>query len=425
MASARPHRSQPNFLVVICDQLSLDAIAAHGCRYTHTPNLDRLIERGVTFIESHSTNPVCSPARSSVFTGRMPVETGVITNTRPIHDSVPDLGQWLGQNGYDCAYCGKWHLPDGWPSRMKGFEVLPVGGAQGDLVDIAVAETCEGFLLHHTSPERPFALVASFLQPHDICYWAIANKQLVPEQLPFAHLRDQLPPLPPNNEVRPPAPAKLDAIRGPMFTPEQWRYYLYIYHRQVEMLDADVGRLLNALEQSGLADDTIVVFTSDHGEGGGRHSHVQKWYPYEESVKVPLIVSCPARIQSGVRDTAHLVSGLDIVPTLCDFAGIPAPPHQRGYSLRPLLQDRAVEWREFLVSEHHVVGRMVRTADFKFVQYEDDPVEQLFRIHEDPWEMNNLYDQARYADTIADHRRILEQWRGCMLEVPPTPVLHG
>jgi arylsulfatase A-like enzyme len=68
---------------------------------------------------------------------------------------------------------------------------------------------------------------------------------------------------------------------------------------------------------------------------------------------------------------------------------------------------------------------MVRTADFKFVQYEDDPVEQLFRIHEDPWEMNNLYDQARYADTIADHRRILEQWRGCMLEVPPTPVLHG
>ena len=100
-----------------------------------TPNIDRLIGGGVSFLESHSTNPVCSPARSSLLTGRMPVETGVISNNRAIHPSVPNLGQWFSEAGYDTVYCGKWHLPGGYPAAIKGFDVLPVGSGQGDLVD--------------------------------------------------------------------------------------------------------------------------------------------------------------------------------------------------------------------------------------------------------------------------------------------------
>jgi len=418
--SAAPKR-KPNFLFIVCDQLGLDALSGHGCPDVHTPNVDRLIRRGVTFLESHSTDPVCSPARSSLFTGRMPVETGVITNGRPIHPSVPNMGQWLRRDGYDTVYCGKWHLPGGYPTEMPGFNVLPVGGGQGDLVDSVVSRTCEAYL--KTRPkDNPFLLVASLMQPHDICYWAIRNKFLVPKQLPFPQLADQLPALPPNHTARPAAPKLLDEKMFREFSDAQWRYYLYIYYRQVEMADADIGRMLDALEASGEADNTVVIFTSDHGDGRGRHKHVSKWYPYDESVKVPMVVSCPGQIAEGHVDASHLVSGLDVMSTVCDYAGIAPPPDLRGYSLRPLLEQRSVEWREFVVADTHVVGRMIRTAQYKYVRYQDDPVEQLFDMQADPWETKNLYEDAHYADTIAAHRKLLDEWEGRLKRVEPCPT---
>jgi len=411
--------SQPNFLLLVTDQLGLDALSAHGCPDVHTPNIDRLVRRGVTFLQSHSTNPVCSPARSSLLTGRMPVETGVISNNRPIHPSVANMGQWLGQAGYETVYCGKWHLPHGYPNEIPGFHVLPVAGGQGDLVDTVVSRTCEAYLKNR-SRQNPFLLVASLLQPHDICYWAIKGKALVPEVLPFAQLADQLPPLPPNHTSRPPAPAKLDRISYKGFSESQWRYYIYVYYRQVEMVDADVGRILDALEDSGQAEDTIILLTADHGEGRGRHQHVQKWYPYEESVKVPMIVSAPGRIAENHRDSTHLVSGLDVMSTVCQYAGV-KPPATLGRSLLPLLENRDVPWREFVASEHHIIGRMIRTSRFKYVHYEDDPVEQLFDMQADPWETKNLYDDSQYADVLRDHRKLLAQWQARLRPVTPTP----
>ncbi len=425
VAKQRP----PNFLTIVCDQLGLDAIAAHGCPDVHTPHIDRLVARGVSFAESHSTNPVCSPARSSIFTGRMPSETGVISNTRPIHRSVPNMGQWLGPRGYDPVYCGKWHLPGGYPAEIEGFSVLPVGGGQGDIVDHLCARSCEAWLKSRTG-SKPFALVASLLQPHDICYWAIRGRQLVPETLPFPQLADRLPELPPNHKARPPAPAGLDRCIYKGFSDDQWRYYIYVYYRMVEMVDADIGRILDALDDTGLADDTIVALTADHGEGRGRHSHVQKWYPYDEGVKVPLIVSCPKRIQAGARDASHLVSGLDVMSTVCDYAGVPAPPDARGRSLRPLLEGKPVAWREAVFSDHHLrpdrsasLGHMVRTARYKFVEYEGDPVVQLFDMQADPWEKRNLYRDARYADEIAAHRKLLAGFHARLKPVAPSPEL--
>jgi len=412
-------REQPNFLFIVCDQLGLDAIAAHGCPDAHTPNIDRLIRRGVTFLESHSTNPVCSPARSSLFTGCMPVETGVITNSRPIHESVPNMGQWLGEAGYETVYCGKWHLPGGYPSAIEGFTVMPAGGGQGDLVDTVVSRACQAYLTNR-SGQAPFLLVASFLQPHDICYWAINAKTLVPETLPFPQLGGRLPQLPPNHLARPRAPKQLDEKIYAGFSEDQWRYYLYIYSRQVEMVDADVGRVLAALESSGEADNTIVVLTADHGDGRGRHQHVSKWYPYDEAVKVPMIVSCPGRIAENHRDATHLVSGLDVMSTFCDYAGVQPPPHTLGKSLRPLLEGKDVEWRQCVVAETHVVGRTVRTGQYKYVKYEGDPVEQLFDMKADPWETKNLYDTPALADVLEGHRTLLTEWNQRLKTVPPT-----
>ncbi|MCL5270388.1 MAG: sulfatase-like hydrolase/transferase [bacterium] len=417
-APAPAGHARPNFFFIISDQLRLDYIAAHGCPFIYTPNIDRLIGQGATFYGSHSTNPVCCPARSSLMTGRMPVETGVISNARPnIHPSIPNLGQWFSRAGYECLYSGKWHLPETYPLDIPGFRMLNSGAGQGDLNDTIVSDDCEAYLRNRAS-DRPFVLVASFMQPHDICYWAIQNDALVPRELPFESIAAELPPLPPNNKIRPKAPMRVDSARGPDFNTMQWRYYLYIYSRQIEMLDANIGSLLDALEDTGLAGDTVIFFTSDHGEGAGCHGHVSKWYPYDESVKVPFVVSCPGRVQAALRDADHLVSGLDVMSTMCDYAGIQPPPGALGRSLRPLLEGNSLtEWREFVVCETHEVGRTVRTAQYKYVHYEGDPVEMLFDMKNDPWETKNLYEEARYADVMKDHRKLLGEWEARMKPV--------
>ena len=418
----RQPRKPPNLLLILCDQLGLDAIAAHGWPDARTPNLDRLVHRGTTFLESHSTNPVCSPARSSIMTGRMPVETGVITNGRPIHASRPNLGQWLRPHGYETVYCGKWHLPGPYQAAIGGFTVLPAGAGQGDLVDTAVSNACAAWVRNRPK-SKPYLMVASFMQPHDICHWGNARADRMPPDLglPFERLRSQLPDLPPNHTCEPEAPEALARRVVRTYSEDMWRYYLYLYARMVEMLDADVGRLLNAVEAAGELQDTVIVFTSDHGDGRGRHLHVSKWYPYEEAVKVPMIVSCPGRVKEGQRDTAHLVSGLDVMPTLCDCAGIAPPEGCGGLSLRPLLEGREAPWRTFVVADWQGKGRLVRTSPYKYAVLEGDPVEMLFDMKADPWETKNLYKDPALAPVLAEHRRLLADYQAALDVVEPTP----
>jgi arylsulfatase A-like enzyme len=406
----------PNLLLILCDQMNLDAMSALGQACVATPNLDRLAARGVTFIQSHSTNPVCSPARSSVLTGRMPVETGVIHNDLPIRPDLPNLGQWLGdRGGYETVYCGKWHLPQGYaPPGLAGFRVLPTGGGQGAGDDGFVSRSCEAYLRNRSMNSGPFLMVASFMQPHDICYWMIHPETLVPERLPLRHIADRLPELPPNHASRPPGPQRIGNGYAGFKMALQWRYYLYCYYRMVEMLDADVGRVLDALQETGQAENTVVVFTSDHGEGAGRHGNVQKWHPYDESMKVPMLWSCPGQVAEGLRDGTHLVSGLDVMSTFCDYASIGAPDGVKGRSLRPLLEGRQVTWRDHLVCEWKEQGRIVRTERYKYVMVEDDPAEQLFDMQADPWEMNNRVAEPALAGTVAEHRRLLAEWNSRM-----------
>ena len=422
VVQAAPKGKAPNFLYIVCDQMNLDAMSALGCRWVQTPNLDRLASRGVLFTQSHSTNPVCSPARSALFTGRMPVETGVVHNELAIREGIPNLGEWLSsQAGYDTAYCGKWHLPMGFATpAIKGFRALPSGRSNGQIDDAWVSRSCEAFLRNRAKEGgSPFLLVASFHQPHDICYWMLSPETLVPKELPLDSIRGQLPELPPNHRSRPPGPAKVGNGFPGFDTDLRWRYYLYCYYRMVEMLDQDVGRLLDALEDTGLAEETVVVFTADHGEGAGRHGNVQKWHPYDESMKVPMIWSCPGSMEQGLVDSAHLVSGVDVMSTVCDFAGVAPPPDARGFSLRPLLEGRAdTPWREFIVAEWQYEGRIVRTPRHKLVTWGNDPAVQLFDVEKDPWETANIADQPGSDAIIAEHRKMLDGWNASMDVAP-------
>jgi arylsulfatase A-like enzyme len=426
-SAARAAQPKPNFLLVICDQMNLDAMSYLGNANVRTPNLDRLARRGVTFLESHSTSPVCSPARSSLMTGRMPVETGVVHNDLPIRDGMPSLGEWLRDRaGYEAVYCGKWHIPQGYAyAGMPGFRALPTGGGQGALDDAWVSRTCEAYLRNRAArPKPPFLLVASFMQPHDICYWTIRPETLVPGEMPFPALTDELPPLPPNHKSFPDGPPQVGTGYPNFDTDLRWRYYLYCYYRMVEMLDSDVGRLLDTLEQTGLDETTLVVFTSDHGEGAGRHGNVQKWHPYDESMKVPMVCALPGRVPPGRVDPEHLVSGLDVMSTLCDYAGVEPPPDARGLSLRPLLEGRRPGWRDHLVCDWKAEGKIVRTSRYKLVTYADEPKLQLFDMQQDPWETINLAGDTRVAATIDEHRRLLREWQS-RLDPAPAPDQGG
>jgi len=425
-AAPSPARPALNVLLVMTDQQHIATISARGCRHVRTPALDRLCREGVTFDESYSTNPLCSPARSSLWTGRMPSETGVPVNGRPIHRSIPNLGQWVREHtSHETIYAGKWHLPASFTHNVPGFTVLTPGvSGQGNLGDTSTSLACEAYL-RNRSKSKPFLMVASFFQPHDICQWLRLNQD-DPGDLRYPPIADELPPLPDNFHFDANEPATLRQKRDRnepgdkkgAWSQKHWRYYLWSYYRHIEMVDAEIGRLLDAFRQSGHARDTLVIFTSDHGEGLGHHQMVRKNFLYEEAVKVPLIASFPGHVPAGTVDGENLVSGLDIVPTVCDYLGIEAPPKMHGRSLRPLLEGRRPPRRPFVASEIGHRARMIRSPRYKYVTYRDDPIEQLFDLRADAGETKNLAPRADQASVLADHRKMLADWQNRLSPAP-------
>jgi choline-sulfatase len=413
-APAVADKRPPNLLFMHLDQHHWEAVSAFGCTQVQTPHIDRLAAQGTSFSLSYSANPVCCPARACWYTGRASSENGVVMNDQwPIASEMPDLGQWFSARNYDAVYAGKWHVT-GRPFT-RSFRVLTPGSGVGEVTDGAVSRAAEGFLRSRQPGSKPFFLNIGFLQPHDCCYWVFEHGGGT-ALTRFGPPPADLPPLPLNHGYDPSEPEPLRRRRGEKkprseWSPDHWRWYLWNYYRMVEMADAEVGRVLDALEDSGLAQDTLVLLTSDHGEGLGRHGMTSKMFLYDEAARVPFIASCPGRIQSGVRDMRHLVSGLDVASTLCDFAGVENLPKARGLSLRPLLEGRAeTPWREFLVSETFRTGRMVRTPEYKYIAYSGDPVTQLFDMRSDPGELKNLAAEATKAVTVRDLAGCLASW---------------
>lgn len=420
-ASAFQAGRRPNILFLMTDQHSVSALSANGNPYLRTPAMDSLAANGVSFKQSHCTYPVCSPARSSLFTSRMPHETGVWTNGMPIRDGIPTMGEIFQKAGYRTVYGGKWHVPKSF-GEVPGFERIVGGRGKGAAMDEPLATACVDFL--SKKPEEPFLLTASFMNPHDICDWIRQHRGS------RAHSKlSDYPPAPANMAVDPNEPEYMQFHRTGMYNAmsqavgiasewkrDDFRFYLYAYYRLVEEVDRQIGRVLTALRQSGLMDNTLIVLTSDHGEGMGAHRWAQKAAFWEETVKVPLIVSGVGVKRTGMVDEVSLVSGLDVLPTLCDYAGVPAPETIRGRSLRAALEGG--KWdRDFLVSEladygdKTREGRMLRTPRYKYVVFNGGArPEQLFDLELDPGEVLNLAPRPEGADVLGEHQRLLARW---------------
>ena len=246
------------------------------------------------------------------------------------------------------------------------------------------------------------------LNPHDICEFDSFEgfKKHLPTDPAL------LPPLWANVHDSEILPSELtDEKRKTKAWPDlQWRQYLWMYYRLVESSDKLIGQVLTALDESGLNSNTIVVFTSDHGEMMGSHQMVTKQKLYEESAAVPLIIALPKASPS--VDQEHFVCGLDLMPTFLDFAGIAAPSSLEGKSLRPLVEGKAVPWREFLATEAmEPEARMIRTSHYKYICFgKGENREQFFDENKDPGELHNLVNTPELAPEVGRHRSFLAEW---------------
>ena len=271
--SARAQAANANVLLIMTDQQSMSALGANGNPYLKTPAMDSIVADGISFTESYCTYPVCSPARSSVMTGLMPHQTGVMKNGQAIREGIPNLGEHFRANGYKTYYAGKWHLPSGF-GEPPGFETLIGGHTLGAHMDEPLATKCVEFM--YQGPDEPFLLVASFMNPHDICHWIRGHKGS----------RDydsvgQFPPAPGNMWLDPNEPeyiqhhryGNFNRMSNSLHISKEWkaddfRHYIHDYYRMCEDVDRQIGRVLSALRFRGLSENTVVVLTSDHGRQG-------------------------------------------------------------------------------------------------------------------------------------------------------------
>src|SRR6185312_4552208 len=432
-------RRPPNILIITTDEQSSDAVSYRiGAKYLHTPNIDGLAANGIAFTRAYCADPICVASRTSIFTGRYPIQTGVLDNsdlftTRLDPHKFPIMGRIFQQQGYNTAYFGKWHIAcsEKDPS-VHGFSTIAT-----TLKDDVSAADAAAFL--RSRPKEPFLAVASLLNPHNICEWARGQR------LPLGPIGnpppvDQCPPLRPNHAPQHNAPDIVSLMRRSYhdtrmfpvgdFTANKWREYIWAYYRLAEKADAHVGTVLTALRESGLEENTLVVFLSDHGDCQGAHGWNQKTVFYDEASRVPLVLSHKGVTRRAT--SARLVNtGIDLLPTLCDYAGIHAPASLPGLSLRnpaanpsryivcanKMVQGAPIDGKELTPS-----GRMVRSTRYKYCAYDmGDRRESLVDMEKDPGEMWNLAGEHRFRHLLLEHRAMLREWCGKFGDPFPVP----
>jgi choline-sulfatase len=451
MAAARP-----NILFIQADQMSARALPFHGHDVVKTPHLSRLAAEGVLFENAYCNYPLCAPSRFSMLSGQLPSRIGAFDNAAEFAASVPTFMHHLRRAGYSTCLAGKMHFvgPDqlhgfeerlttdiypadfGWTPDWQGQEAVREPGEvqypwSHNAESVIQAGTCERSLqmdfdqevayrseqklydLARHGAERPFLLLASFTHPHD-------PYTCLPEHWDrYDHAGIDLPAVPAM------APERLDPhsrrlhylnrLHHYRITPEQVRAARHAYYGSISYVDDLVGRLLRALTRSGLAENTVVIFTADHGDMMGERGMWYKMSFFEWSLRVPMIVWAPKRFAA--RREGRNVSLVDLFPTLLDLAGDNDKPVEPldGRSLVPLLNEAKAPWADEVWAEHLGEGTsspllMLKRGRHKFVYCETDP-DQLYDLAADPDEMVNLAARPEMAATAAAMKGdILKHW---------------
>lgn len=449
-----------NILMITCDQLRKDALGCYGNPIVQTPNIDRIAASGVRYEQTFTAYPVCAPNRASLATGRYPTVHGLRNNGIILPPTELTLMEVLRRRGYATYGVGKMHFgpqwkfpPDGsplkdpkpewavnpqpqsWELPWYGFEHVQITEDHrvGPYVDYLaghgldvwsdphsftypqhicvrsaypqehhqtawIGDRSLEFLDRHPA-DQPFFLWTSFVHPHhpfnppapyDTLYnpadmppplWREGEADLWPESYRDKHYRTT---------------GSHEAIGMHQIPDSEWQRVKAYYYGMISFIDQQVGRLLEALAAKGMLDNTIVLFTSDHGEMLGDHHLVFKGTTYDEVTNVPLMISNPGQIPAGVVRTA-MTNSIDVMPTLLDCAGLPVPGSVQGVSLVESMRDEGVTVRDAVLIENAGVRRSVRTEDGLLTWHGAGKRGELYNLRTDPHCQHNLWDDPSAA----------------------------
>ncbi len=442
---------QPNIVIIMADQMAAPALPLYGHPLVNAPNLERLAAEGVVFDSAYCNSPLCAPSRACLVSGQLASRTGVYDNAAELPASVPTFGHYLRQMGYHTCLCGKMHFVG--PDQLHGFEerlttdIYPADfGWTPDwerpahrpswyhnMLSVVQAGTCQTsnqldfddevafhavhkiYDLARTGDGRPFCLFVSFTHPHD----PFAISQEYWDR--YDHKAIDLPAVAPTpvEELDPHSRrihhvCDLGRYRQ---TEERVRQARHAYYGAISYVDDKVGQVVQALESAGLAKDTVILFTSDHGEMLGERGLWYKMSFFEWSARVPLIVHAPHRFAA--RRVAEHVSLVDILPTLVELAaeqdGAPPPTPADGHSLVPLLRGEPGTGGNTAIGEILFEGAvapcfMIRRGRYKYIYSAADP-EQLYDLDADPQELCNLAAEHEFKEVRNSfYDEVMERW---------------
>lgn len=434
---------RPNILWYCTDQQRFDTIGKLGNPHVRTPTLDRLVTEGVALTHVYCQSPICTPSRSSFMTGLYPSR---LHNTRNGNESFPAwppvITRLIADTGYRCGLIGKFHLQsagrrteprlddgfsywkfshaprDDWPTGHDYADWVSERGGDLDALRQSdenvppefhqttwASDRAIEFIHRHRTDDAPWLLNVNIYDPHPpFIPPKVYADQFDPMTMPGPYFRE-------SDLVQ---QAKLSGVdfQDQAHHPDTFdgKRIQALYYAMIAQIDDQFARLLDVLDETGQRDNTVVIFTSDHGEALGDHGLVQKGCRfYEGLVRVPLIIRWPARFQSGLRADG-LTELLDLTATLLDFTGVPSPAYLQGRSLVPVLRGEAnpsqireaVRCDYFDALDAHFTGgvgsfaTMYRDDRFKLCVYHDQEIGELYDLVNDPWEFQNLWDDPEY-----------------------------
>ena len=445
----------PNVVYIMTDDHTVQMMSAYDSTRASTPNLDRIADGGALFLNSFVTNALCAPSRAVLLTGKYSHVNGQRSNQDTFDGSQQTFPKLLQAVGYQTAMVGKWHLKSE-PTGFDYWNVLPGQGSYHDpeFIEMGERKKHTGYVtdlitdfaidwIGKRDPEKPFLLLYHHKAPHG---------QWVPKAEHEALFADQEIPHPPtfNDDLSGRAAAVQasnsrlvpELLRrwagwerfGKSAIPEgldeaetlDWMYQQYVkdYMRVMHSVDENVGRFLDYLDESGLAENTIVIYTSDNGMFVGDHGMFDKRLMYEHPLRTPLAIRYPAGVQAGTRIEGFALH-TDFAPTILDYAGVEVPADMQGRSLRPLLEgETPADWRKSFYyhyweypSGHEVVPHYgVRTDRYKLIHHYDtrwggEAEWELIDLETDPEELRNQYDDPANAEVVAELQAELERLR--------------
>jgi arylsulfatase A-like enzyme len=470
IAWSQEPKPRPNILFIMSDDHAYQAIGAYGSRVNQTPNIDRIAREGMRFDRCFVTNSICGPSRAVILTGKYSHLNGFATNERQAFNGAQQhVAKILQAGGYQTAVIGKWHLV----SDPTGFDHWHILQGQGPYYN-PVMKTPDGLVRHEgyttdiitdealkwlkedRDKAKPFFLMYQHKAPHR--NWQPAPRYLdkykdvtIPEpetlfddyegrgtaakeqEMTIArHMNDDDLKLSPPRGLNPEQKETFEkayAEENQKFKEAnlegdelvRWKYQRYAkdYLRCIDAVDENVGRVLNYLDESGLADNTVVVYTSDQGWYLGEHGWYDKRWMYEESFRTPLLVRWPGKIKPASVNN-DLAMNLDFAQTFLDIAGLKAPDDMQGRSLMPLLHGRTPDdWRKSVYyhyyefpQPHHVHPHYgVRTERYKLIHFYTLNEWELYDLEKDPQEMRSVYSDAAYADVLKEMKAELSRLR--------------